>query len=412
MRNPRFSIIIPTRNRPGAVTHAIRSVLGQTYANFELVISDNSDESLERTLTSAGLLSDLRVRYVRPASVLPMPDHFEFASSFARGDYVAILTDRFVMRPSALTVLANVLNTQEGGTADCVVWPMRSDWHSSSGLETTASFSGCLTSIPLAEALDRFLRLDVGALADFWFNNLPRALNCIYSRDIAERVSSDVGRLFRPYCPDYAAAFAFVAHGTNMAHVDLPLYLGHGGQSNGAETLVRGVSSVYKIPGVQPFEGCPLQIDTNFNLVVRDFIGSQRVFKPKLDRFQYDQTGYYIGNYAELRLKQTLGSPMPLGDMLRKWEEAVAKLPLEVQERINGHRKIMDSARDPSISSFVTRIGEIPGFRKAVTKLRWAKQRFISWKHERPIFASPLEAAIKTDSYLHHSFGNAAPQKA
>src|SRR6185369_880714 len=41
MHTPLFSIVIPTYNRSELVHGAIRSVLGQTFDDFEVVVSDN-----------------------------------------------------------------------------------------------------------------------------------------------------------------------------------------------------------------------------------------------------------------------------------------------------------------------------------------------------------------------------------
>lgn len=40
----RFSILLASRNRPEWVKHAIASVIGQTYHDWELILLDNSDE--------------------------------------------------------------------------------------------------------------------------------------------------------------------------------------------------------------------------------------------------------------------------------------------------------------------------------------------------------------------------------
>jgi glycosyltransferase involved in cell wall biosynthesis len=40
---PFFSIAIPTKNRSDRVGNAIKSVLGQTFTDVEVVVCDNSD---------------------------------------------------------------------------------------------------------------------------------------------------------------------------------------------------------------------------------------------------------------------------------------------------------------------------------------------------------------------------------
>ena len=39
---PRFSIVLPTRNRPSLLKVAVQTILRQTFQDWELVLSDNS----------------------------------------------------------------------------------------------------------------------------------------------------------------------------------------------------------------------------------------------------------------------------------------------------------------------------------------------------------------------------------
>lgn len=61
--NLKFSIVIPTYNRVEFILLAIRSVLNQTYQNFELIIVD--DGSTDKTPEVIALIEDERVKYVR-----------------------------------------------------------------------------------------------------------------------------------------------------------------------------------------------------------------------------------------------------------------------------------------------------------------------------------------------------------
>ena len=44
MAHPFFTVAIPVKNRPQRLVNAIRSVLAQTFEDFELIVCDNSDE--------------------------------------------------------------------------------------------------------------------------------------------------------------------------------------------------------------------------------------------------------------------------------------------------------------------------------------------------------------------------------
>jgi hypothetical protein len=97
---PRFSVLIPTRDRPAYVRNALESVVNQSFADFEVIISDNfKDHSCKGVVEE---FADPRVRYITPAEPLAMHDNWEFAIDQARGDFVLVLIDKTLLRVSAL----------------------------------------------------------------------------------------------------------------------------------------------------------------------------------------------------------------------------------------------------------------------------------------------------------------------
>jgi glycosyltransferase involved in cell wall biosynthesis len=61
--NPKVSVVIPSYNRPHLIGRAVRSVLNQTYQNFEIVIIDDSpDDETEKVVKS---FNDIRIKYTR-----------------------------------------------------------------------------------------------------------------------------------------------------------------------------------------------------------------------------------------------------------------------------------------------------------------------------------------------------------
>lgn len=62
MSAPAVSVILPTFNRANTLSRAIRSVLAQTFADFELIIVD--DGSTDHTASVVGQCNDSRVQYL------------------------------------------------------------------------------------------------------------------------------------------------------------------------------------------------------------------------------------------------------------------------------------------------------------------------------------------------------------
>ena len=80
MSRPFFTVAIPTKNRSERVADAVKSVVGQTFADVEIIVCDNSDEAdAARTAAVVGGFDDARVRYERTNGRLSMPDNWEHA---------------------------------------------------------------------------------------------------------------------------------------------------------------------------------------------------------------------------------------------------------------------------------------------------------------------------------------------
>ncbi len=88
--HPAVSVIIPTYNRASIVLRAIRSVLAQTFTDFEiLVVDDASTEDIQGTIGQP--LNDPRIRYLcLPRNVGPGEARHQGAKA-ASGTYLAFL---------------------------------------------------------------------------------------------------------------------------------------------------------------------------------------------------------------------------------------------------------------------------------------------------------------------------------
>ncbi|MFD0589012.1 glycosyltransferase family 2 protein [Paenibacillus sp. GCM10027627] len=61
---PLISIIMPAYNRGGVISEAIRSVIEQTYDNWELIVIDDRSTDRTKEIVEAFSVSDSRIRYV------------------------------------------------------------------------------------------------------------------------------------------------------------------------------------------------------------------------------------------------------------------------------------------------------------------------------------------------------------
>lgn len=99
-----ISIIVPTRNRPATLPATLRTCLDQDFADFEVVVFDNASDA--STADAVAEFDDVRLRYVRQSSALPMTSSWNAALSHATGRWVMFIGDDDGLCPGALRVLA------------------------------------------------------------------------------------------------------------------------------------------------------------------------------------------------------------------------------------------------------------------------------------------------------------------
>lgn len=101
----KYSIVVPTQDRPGLLEVVVKHITQLHYSNIELIVSDNSTSATMRERNAAvlqGYCDHGNVRLIHPPHVLPLPRHFEFALAATSGDYVTYLTDKMVMLPGLM----------------------------------------------------------------------------------------------------------------------------------------------------------------------------------------------------------------------------------------------------------------------------------------------------------------------
>src|SRR4051794_40775994 len=88
---PKFTIAIPTWNRAGHLSQALRYATRQSYENLDIVVYDNA--STDETPLVIERIGDPRVRYFRhPENVGPIRNYLAAADK-AIGDYTSFLQD-------------------------------------------------------------------------------------------------------------------------------------------------------------------------------------------------------------------------------------------------------------------------------------------------------------------------------
>lgn len=95
--SPRFSVLIPSRNRLELLQHAIESVRRQTFDDWEIVVSDNASEPGYEEYVRT--LDDARIRCIRSDIPLSVTENWNRSLANARGEYVVMLGDDDALAP-------------------------------------------------------------------------------------------------------------------------------------------------------------------------------------------------------------------------------------------------------------------------------------------------------------------------
>ena len=110
---PFFSVVIPLYNRADIVGDTIRSVQGQDWQDFEIVVIDDGSRDDPASVIDA--IGDPRVRYIRQdnAGGGAARNH---GIKAARGRYIAFLDSDDLFLPGKLSIMAQALKDDDGRT--------------------------------------------------------------------------------------------------------------------------------------------------------------------------------------------------------------------------------------------------------------------------------------------------------
>jgi len=107
---PRISVVLTTYNRASVLSTTLDSVLSQTCADIELIVSDDCSPDHTEGLCREYMRRDPRVRYRRNPRNLRMPGNLNAAIAEARGQYIANLHDGDIYRADLLEKWSGALD--------------------------------------------------------------------------------------------------------------------------------------------------------------------------------------------------------------------------------------------------------------------------------------------------------------
>jgi len=329
--NAFLSVIIPTMNRSHLIGFAIKSVLNQSFNDFEIVISDNDDsEILTRDVVAS--FPNPRIKYVRPPRHLSMHANWEFGLRHSTGRYITILEDKQALYPYALEEIYSVIS---GGENTVVTWVNdRLDDRGRCPVLRRYFGSGNISNHTSDEILSKFVN---GQNISPY---LPRMINSCVKRSLVDYVRQEtpLGRFFNPVCPDLCAAFIQLNYVDEIKHIDRSLSVTGGTRYSTAlsarmmgETAKRFIKDVGEdkiFCDYVPIKGKSLVR----NVVINDYERIRKKLGGRLKKYTFLPDVYLPECYHDIVKSKSLGVDMAEEKVL--WNKYFRMQGLTVRRRV------------------------------------------------------------------------------
>lgn len=232
---PKFSIVIPTRERHRTLAYAMQSVLFQQNQDFELIVQDNA--SSEATAQVVRSYASPKIKYNRAPAVLPMNENWEAALPLCQGEWIFYMGDDDALMPDSLTLASAIVDR---APIDILMWDKYTYWWDDA-LEPT------LAGRLFLHLGNGFQMVDPRSIVkghydwEIGFGGLPSVYTAFVRRSVIERVKAKTGGpYFYVGAPDHftGIANAFVADAVGKFERGLSIS-GNSGASTGCSYFFR-----------------------------------------------------------------------------------------------------------------------------------------------------------------------------
>ena len=228
MSQPRFSIVIPTRERARTLHFAIRSCLAQKFDDYEIVVCDNCGSPDTRQVVES--FGTPKIKYVRSDVPLAMSDNWELAVSHARGEYITVLGDDDALMRHALVEAQRLIRVFKTPLLRWswafYKWP---DYEPPSDANRLYfPLSGQAHRVRSRQVIKQLLR------EPRRYHDLPMIYNSLVHRELLDKLRARTGRVFNASSPDVYSGFALAQLTRDFVSVSRPMGIcGTSSHSNG-----------------------------------------------------------------------------------------------------------------------------------------------------------------------------------
>lgn len=234
MSKPRFSIVIPTKERHATLGSAIQSVLAQEEDSFEVIVQDNC--SSPETAAVVRQFASAKLKYNRASSPLPMNENWEAGLELCEGEYIYFMGDDDALMPDGLRLAASLLNRLP---LEILSWRKYTYWWDNA-VEPTLAGRMFLHLDTAFQQLDPLALLEAHYDWRVGTDILPSIYSSLVHRDIIARVKAKTGKYFAVGAPDNFTGIANAAVAQSVGWFERGLSLcGNSGASTGCSYFFR-----------------------------------------------------------------------------------------------------------------------------------------------------------------------------
>jgi glycosyltransferase involved in cell wall biosynthesis len=241
MMDPRFSILVPTRQRPDTLLATLATLLWQTGDDYEIVVADNCGDEEVAAVINTVQQRHPRVKHLRSDRVLPMAANWERGLAACSGEYVSVLGDDDGFLPSTLDAVRQLIAATD---ARVIAWEMHTYWWP----DTIVYWHKNRLYISLGNNewgwLDSRAALVETYRNPVSFADLPMIYNGFVHRDVINTVIDRFGAYFVPahMAPDITSGIINLAYTSKCLYSRRPLAVrGHSRRSTGCSFWARSL---------------------------------------------------------------------------------------------------------------------------------------------------------------------------
>lgn len=239
--DPKFSILVPTRQRPETLLATLATLVWQGGDDYEIVVADNCGDQEVAAVIGAVQQRHNCVKHIRSDRVLPMAENWERGLAACSGEYVSVLGDDDAFLPSTLAVVRQLVSLTN---ARLIAWELHTYWWP----DTIVHWNRNRLYLSLSEATIGWIE-SRRALVETYRNPTSfAALPMIYSgfvhREIINAVIDRFGGYFVPVemSPDITSGIINLAYTNRYVYSYRPLAIrGNSRSSTGSSFWARSL---------------------------------------------------------------------------------------------------------------------------------------------------------------------------